>query len=365
MLSDVLEFHECAGRLAAEQGVSRPGPEAINCRFDHTDWVPADHGDPCSLLAQSRASVERTSGTTDICNLYISAYPIDGRLHIRSRIDASVPGAPGGAELVTLIEAILVHASVSDDLSFQTAELLATEPWRPGTRWARIDDVWVDLDFLTHRLQEHPEVSNADVREENGQVTAYVGTDLEPWELRDFLLSTDSGRNAIVSPHHFVIDRTDGVRVASSGVDRPMLAPEGAAQQSLRDAVAGANELADLTMADSYLATGSRLHLAPRVLALVQKCGFEGITVDDLRRPMSLTALAGRRGGSPVNRAGRSPGKAARKPKSRRTMNVSPEVGPKIRFQLPGSSSTDKPCYIVCRATGEASTVNGSVKCSV
>jgi hypothetical protein len=183
---------------------------------------------------------------------------------------------------------------VSDDLCFQAAELLATEPWRPGTRWARIDDVWIDLDFLTQRLQEHPEVGDADVREENGRLTAYVSTNIQDWRLRDFLLSTDSGRNAIVSPHHFVIDRTDGVRVTGSGVERPMLAPEGAAEQSLKDAVAEANELADLTMADSYLATGSRLHLAPRVLALLRNSGFEGITVDDLCRPMSLTALAGR-----------------------------------------------------------------------
>uniref|UniRef100_A0AAU3GQ40 Condensation domain-containing protein n=1 Tax=Streptomyces sp. NBC_01401 TaxID=2903854 RepID=A0AAU3GQ40_9ACTN len=292
---DVLEFHESAGRIEAERGGFLPGPEAISCTLDGIEWEDTEPGsDPRTMLADSRVSIERTNGFADVCNLYISAYAEEGRLHIHSRIDASVVGARDSAGLVKLIEAILVHASVSGDLTFPAAESLAGDPWRPDARWARVDGVWVDLDFLTGRLQEHPAVHHAEVREEHDRLTAFVSTDLEPWELRDFLLSTDNGRNAVLSPHHFVIRRPDGDTVAGSGVDRPMLAPRGAAEKALRDAVAEANDLAGPTMAGTYLTVGGRLHLAPRVLSLLLDSGFEGIAVMDLRRPTSLVALAGR-----------------------------------------------------------------------
>ncbi len=295
MSFDVLEFHECAGRVEAERGGFLPGPEAISCTLDGVEWERAEPGgDPRALLADSRVSIGRSNDFCDVCNLYISAYPVEGRLHITSAADASVVGDRDAAGLVRLIEAILVHASISGDLAFPAAEALAADPWRPGARWARTDGVWVDLDFLTDRLREHPAVHHADVREEHGRLTAHVSADLQPWELRDFLLSTDNGRNAVVSPHHFVIRRADAVTVAGSGVDRPMLAPRGAAEQALRDAVAEANELADPTMAGTYLTVGGRLHRVPRVLSLLLDAGFEGIEVADLRRPTSLVALAGR-----------------------------------------------------------------------
>ncbi|MFJ8752657.1 condensation domain-containing protein [Streptomyces sp. NPDC102441] len=295
MSFDVLEFHECAGRVEAERGSFLPGPEAISLTFDGIELGSADPGtDPRAMLPDSRVSTERTNEFTDVCNLYISAYPVDGQLHIHSRIDASVVGARDSTGLVRLIEAILVHASVSGDLSFPAARSLAADPWRPGARWTRADGVWVDLDFLADRLQEHPAVDRADVREEGQRITAYVSTDLDPWELRDFLLSTDNGRNAVLSPHHFVIRRADAVTVSGSGADRPMLAPEGAAGRALREAVAEANDLDGPTMAGTYLTVGGRLCLAPRVLALLLDRGFEGIAVEDLRRPTSLTALAGR-----------------------------------------------------------------------
>ncbi|HJP72787.1 MAG TPA: condensation domain-containing protein [Pseudonocardiaceae bacterium] len=295
MSFDVLEFHECAGRTEAERGSFLPGPEVINSTFDGVELDAANPGgDPLSLLAQSRVSIERTNDFTDVCNVYVSAYPAEERLRIQSRIDAAVVGTEDSAGLVRLIESILVQACTSGDLSFAAAESLASDPWRPGARWARIDGVWVDLDFLADRLREHPAVRHADVRVEQDRVTAHVRGDLAPWELRDFLLSTDNGRNAVLSPPHFVISRTDGVTVAGSGVERPMLAPAGAAEQALRDAVAEANGLAELTMAGTYLTVGGRLHLAPRVLFLLRDRGFEGITVTDLRRPTSLVALASR-----------------------------------------------------------------------
>ena len=292
---DVLEFHESMGRIAAERGGFLGGPEVISCVFDGVDWESVEAGgDPTDRLADSRLFPIRKNEPEDTCNLYISAYPVEGRLYIHSRIDSSIVGTGDGTGLVRLIEAILVHASASGDLTFRAAESLATAPWRPGARWTRIDGVWVDLDFLTDRLLEHPAVRRADVREEDGRLTAHVGADLQPWELRDFLLSTDNGRNAVLSPQHFVIRRTDEATVAGSGVDRPTLAPAGAAEQALRNAVAEANELAEPTMAGTYLTVGGRLLLAPRVLSLLMDRGFEGLAVDDFRRPTSLAALAGR-----------------------------------------------------------------------
>lgn len=295
MSFDVLEFHESAGRLEAERGAFLPGPEAISVTFDEFDLDSVrPGGDPVALLAESRLSFARTNHFTDVCNLYVSAEPVDGQLRIESRIDADAAGARDDAGIVRLIEAILVHASTSGDLTFAQAEALATDPWRPGERWARIDGVWVDLDFLTARIKEHPLVRHAEVREEDGQVTARVSAELEPWELRDFLLSTDNGRNAVLSPPHFVVQRDGGATVSGSGADRPVVEPDGPAGHALRDAVAKANDLAELTMAGTYLTVGGRLHLAPRVLSLLRDNGFEGIAVEDLRRPASLRALAGR-----------------------------------------------------------------------
>jgi hypothetical protein len=254
MSFDVMEFYECAGRIETERGSFLFGPESINCTFDGIEPEPAEPGDDLlAVLADSRVSIDRINGFSDLCNLYIGVYPAEGRLHLYSAIDAAVPGGRYDAGLVKLIEAILVHAATSGDLTFPAAEALAIDPWRPGGRWARIDGVWVDLDFLTDRLLEHPAVHHADVREESDRVTAYVSADLQPWELRDFLLSTDNGRNAMVSPPHFVVRRSDAVTVAGPGADRPMLVPEGAAEQALRNAVAKANDLADLTMAGTYL----------------------------------------------------------------------------------------------------------------
>jgi hypothetical protein len=295
MSFDVLEFHECAGRIEAERGGFLPGPESISCTVDGIEWESADlAGDPRAALADSRLSVRRTNDVTDVCNLYIGAEPVEGRLRIETRVDASVGGEQESARLAALIEAILVQASISGDLSFPAALALAAEPWRPGPRWARIDGVWVDLDFLAARLQEHPAVRQADVRAEDGRLTAHVSADLQPWQLRDFLLSTDNGRGAVLSPHHFVVRGTDAVLVEGSGVDRPALAPRGAAQRALRDAIAEANDLVEPTMAGTYLTVGGRLHLAPRVLSALRAGGFEGIEIADLRRPASLSTLAGR-----------------------------------------------------------------------
>ncbi|WP_160313062.1 condensation domain-containing protein [Nocardiopsis sp. RV163] len=295
MSFDVLEFHERAGRVEAERGAFLPGPESISCTLEGIESIPAEPGgDPRALLADSRVSTSRSNDSWDACNLYLRAYLVEGRLHIDSAIDASVVGDRDSAGLVKLTEAILVHAAVSGDLAFGEAESLAADPWRPGAGWAKVDGVWVDLGFLTERLQEHPAVHHAEVREEHGRLTAYVSADLQPWELRDFLLSTDNGRNAVLSPHRFVIRRTDAATVAGSGADRPMLAPEGAAEQALKDAVAGANGLSDPTMAGTYLTVGGRLHLVPHVLSLLRDGGFEGIGVADLRSPTSLVALAGR-----------------------------------------------------------------------
>lgn len=295
MSFDVLEFHECAGRIEAERGSFLPGPESISCTLEGIESIPTEPGgDPRAALTDSRVFTSRSNDSWDACNLYLRAYLVDGRLHINSAIDATVVGGRDSAGLVKLTEAILVHAAVSGDLAFGEAEALATDPWRPSGRWARVDGVWVDLDFLTERLQEHPAVHDADVREEHDRLTAYVSADLQPWELRDFLLSTDNGRNAVLSPHRFVIRRTEAATVTGSGVDRPMLAPEGAAEEALKDAVAGANGLTDPTMAGTYLTVGGRLHLVPRVLSLLRESGFEGIEVTDLRSPTSLVTLAGR-----------------------------------------------------------------------
>jgi hypothetical protein len=302
---DVLEFHECAGRIDAERGSFLSGPEVVGSMIYGVDWDSVDRsGDPRALLSKSQVVLERTNGFGDGCNLYITAYAEEGRLYIHSRFDASIAGARDDAGFVTLIEAILVHASVSGDLAFEEVEALAADPWQPGARWAMIDSVWVDLDCLTDRLRAHPAVHNADVREEDGRVTAHVGTDLQPWELRDFLLSTDNGRSAVLSPHHFVVDRTDGTTVAGSGADRPMKAPAGAAEEALSHAVGEANSLTGLTMAGTYLTVGGRLHLAPRVFSLLRDGGFEGITVEDLCRPTSLTALAHRLRQIPEERVG-------------------------------------------------------------
>lgn len=295
MAFDVLEFHECAGRAEAGRGSFLPGPEVVNCTFDGVELEPARPGvDPRDLLSRSRLTLERTNHFADVCNLYVSAYPVDARLLIEARVDSAVPGADDVAGLVRLIEAILVQACARGDLTFDEAEALATDPWRPGPRWSAIDDVWVDLDFLAHRLREHPGVRHADVREEDGRVTAHVDADLEPWELRDFLLSTDNGRNAVVSPPLFAVSRADGSVVTGSGVDRPEVEPVDAAGHALRDAVAKANGLTGPTMAGTYLTNGGRLHLVPRVLALLLDCGFEGLEVADFRRPASLLVLAGR-----------------------------------------------------------------------
>lgn len=292
---DVLEFHECAGRNDAERGSFLSGPEVVGSTIYGVDWDSMDQSsDPRALLAKSQVVLERTNGFGDGCNLYISAYAEEGQVYIHSRFDASIAGARDDAGFVTLIEAILVHASVSGDLAFEEAEALATDRWQPGARWALIDSVWVDLDCLTDRLRAHPAVRSADVGEEDGRVTARVGTNLQPWELRDFLLSTDNGRSAVLSPHHFVVERTDGTTVSGSGVDRPMKAPAGAAEKALSDAVGEANNLTGPTMAGTYLTVGGRLHLAPRVFSLLRDSGFEGLTVEDLRRPTSLTALARR-----------------------------------------------------------------------
>ncbi|GAA4956841.1 condensation domain-containing protein [Actinoplanes utahensis] len=295
MSFDVLEFHESAGRTEAERGGFLPGPESISLILDGVDWPAARAGsDPRDLLADSRVSAYRTNESWDVCNLYLGAETIEGRLHIEARFDASVMDERDSLRLVRLIEAILVEAATSGDLTFADARSLAAEPWRPDGRWARAGGAWVDLDFLAGRLREHPAVREAGVHDEQGRVTAHVSADLQPWELRDFLLSTDNGRTAVLSPHHFVVTRTDGETVEGSGVDRPMLSPSSAAQRALRYAVAEANDLDELSMAATYLTAGGRLHLAPRVLSLLRERGFEGLTVAELRRPTSLTALAGR-----------------------------------------------------------------------
>ncbi len=292
---DVLEFHEAAGRVEVERGTFLSGPEAVSCRFEGIDWEAADPSvDPRDLLDRSQVSVGRLNEYYNLCNVFISASPFEGRLQIHAAVDAAVASDRDVVGLVRLVEAILVHASAAGDLAFPSAEALAAQRWRPGARWTRISGVWVDLDFLADRLREHPAVHDAEVREDQGVVTAHVGADLEPWELRDFLLSTDNGRCATASPHHFVVRRGDGGTVAGSGVQRPARAPRGPAEQALVEAVAEANRLVGPTMAGTYLTVGGRLHHGPRVLSLLRDAGFDGIAVADLRRPTSLVALAGR-----------------------------------------------------------------------
>lgn len=292
---DVLEFHEGAGRVEAERGTFLAGPEAVSCRFDGIDWEASHPGvDPRALLTRSRVTVGRMNEFHNLCNLFVSASPVEGRLQIHAAIDEAIAGDRDVVGLVRLIEAILVHASAAGDLAYPEAEALAPERWRPGARWTRIGGVWVDLDFLADRLREHPAIHGAEVREDQGVVTAHVDADLEPWELRDFLLSTDNGRCAMASPHHFVVRRADGRTVAGSGAQRPARAPRGPAEQALMRAVAEANGLVGLTMAGTYLTVGGRLHHGPRVLSLLWDNGFDGISVADLRRPTSLVALAGR-----------------------------------------------------------------------
>ncbi|MCC2321233.1 condensation domain-containing protein [Cellulomonas xiejunii] len=292
---DVLEFHECVARLEAERGAFLPGPEAISVTFHDValEQVEPDV-DLRDLLPRSRTTVYRTAESWDVCNLYVGASTVDGRLLIEARLDGSVMQERDSAQLATSIEAILVHAAAHGDLTRAQADALTAGPPRPRTRSARIGEVDVDLDLLTERLLGHPAVERADVRAEHGRLTADVTANLEPWQLRDLLLSADSGRTAVMSPDRFVVRRPDGRVVTGSGVDRPVLAPEGPAETALRDAVAQANGLAAPTMAGTYLGVGGRLHLAPRVLSLLRDGGWAGLTVADLRRPTSLVTLSGR-----------------------------------------------------------------------
>ncbi|WP_081680745.1 condensation domain-containing protein [Cellulomonas sp. URHD0024] len=295
MSFDVLGFYETAGQVLAERGTFLPAPEIVSPTLDGVDFESLEPGgDPRALRADSRMVTYQTNEPAgEGCNLYVGAFGVEGRLLIEVRLDGSVMGEDDSAALATLIESILVHAAASGDLSFTEAEGLATRRWRPEAGEARVGDLWVDRGFLSARLLEHPAVQHADVREEGDELTAYVTADIEPWQLRDFLLSTDNGRTAFLSPQQFVVRRSDGSTVAGPGTDRPALAPEGAAEHALRDAVAGANELTELRMSGTYLTVGGRLHSAPRVLSLLKDSGFDGLTVADLRRPMSLVALAG------------------------------------------------------------------------
>jgi hypothetical protein len=293
---DVMEFHECAARLEVETGRFLGHPEVVNCMIDDLPSKPPEPGcDLRALLADSQASVSRTDDqATGVCHLLIGIFPMPEGLRIRIFVDESDLDEQGAVELARLVEAILVNGAVHGDLTFAAAEQLTENPWRPDSaRWAKVEGAWVDLDVISAILGDHPEVHDADVRAEEGRITAYVTADLEPWALRDHVLSRQNGRNAVVSPHCFVVRGGDSAIVTGDGLHRPMLLPRQRAEQVLRDAVAQANALTELSMADTYLTAGGRLHLAPRVLSLLSGAGFHGLTIADLRRPASLAVLAG------------------------------------------------------------------------
>lgn len=300
---DVLELHECAGRVEAGRGAYLPGPEAVSVTVDAAELeAPPPGVDLRDLLAESRTTTRRTDESWDVCNVYVGAYPVDGRLLIDARFDGSLLGVEDSAALAGLIEAVLVHAATHGDLTLDEVRALATRRLRPTPGTVRVGDVRVDLDALSARLLEHPAVQRAEVRVRDGRLTAHVTGDAEPWQLRDHLLSTDNGRGATVVPEYFEVRRRDGSTVTGPGVDAattardgaPPPAPCGATERALRDAVAQANGLDEVATSGTYLTVGGRLHLAPRVLALLREAGFEGLTLAALRRPTSLAALAGR-----------------------------------------------------------------------
>lgn len=290
---DVLEFSETAGRIAAERGHHLPGPEVVSCTFDGIDWdaVPLDR-DLEAIVASSRLRPIRTNLPQDVCNVYVRSHAVDERISIQSRTDSATARMADPGDLVRLIESILVQAAAHGPLSFDAAARLARAPWRPDGRWGRLGDVWVDLDSLAMRLEEHPGVRNAQVEESEDGITAFVRADLEPWELRDFMLCTDNGRSAVVSPRHFIIERSNGTTITGQGVERPPVLPATAAEQALHDALSRTQGLGSATCAGTYLGVGGRLMLVPRVLADLRAQDYEGITVEDFRRPISLRALA-------------------------------------------------------------------------
>jgi Condensation domain len=297
MYFDVLEFHECAGRVEVEMGRFLHSPEVVNCMLDDFSCEPLEPGvDLLNLLDTSHATTSRTNDPPmGVCNLFVGVLPMNGKTRIRLFVDESLLDEQGGVAFVELVEAIVIHAAVHRDLTFSAAELLAVNAWRPdGPHWANVDGVWVDLDFISSVLRDHPAVHDADVRVEDGKITAHVAADMEPWELRSHVLSRGNGRNATVSPHHFVVRRSDAATVTGTGLRRPILLPRQRAEQALRDAIVEANGLkeSELSMADTYISAGGRLHLIPRVLSLLVGEGFQGLTVADLRRPASLFVLA-------------------------------------------------------------------------
>jgi hypothetical protein len=274
----------------------QPSPEAINCMMAGFQAAPVrPDDDPRAALASSELSSWRSvDPLRDICALYVSVVSEPGWQRISVAGDEASLGAAESVALARLIEAVLV-AAADGDLGFTAARSLAADRWRPdGPGWARTDDGWVDVDALITLMRSHPAVREADLRVEGGALVAYALGDLDPWQLRDFVLATDNGRNAVLSPHRFVIRDPAGGTRAGDGRDRPLVPPDGPAAQALRDAVVKANGLGDLSMADTYLGAGGRLHLVPRVLALLADAGYTGLRAADLRRPASLGILAGR-----------------------------------------------------------------------
>lgn len=294
MSFDVLEFHEQAGRLAVSRGLFMPCPEAVNCMLGDLPAEPVEaRPDPRTLHQLSEPETWRTNDQLrDVCSLYVSALAVGEYLDIGVAIDESYLSSDGCAAVVRLIERILIGAATNDDLTFAAAEAVAGERAAPAApRWCRVDDVWVDLDFLGGLLREHPAVQAADVRAEEGMLVAHVIGDVQPLELRDVVLSTDNGRGAVLSPHRFVIHGTDGAAVDEGP---PRHAPDGPAERALASAVAGANGLTALSITDTYLTAGGRLHMGAQVVQLLADAGYEGLKLADLRRPTSLRVLAGR-----------------------------------------------------------------------
>jgi condensation domain-containing protein len=294
MSFDVLEFHEQAAQVEAARGVFSPRSESINCILSGLSAEPVDAiPDPQVTLVDSELDIWQSNDPVrDTCSLYVTAVAAGEDLAIAVAVDESYLGTQECAALVRLIERILVEAAATDNLTFAAAEAFAggrriLDP----ARWQRVDDLWVDVHFLASVLDEHPAVQAAAVCLEEGTLVAYVTGDVQPWELRDHLLSRDNGRGPVMSPHRFVVTTMDGSAVTET---LPQRAPERSAERALASAVATANGLAAPSTANSYLTAGGRLYQVPRVLSLLVQAGYDGLTPADLRRPASLRALAGR-----------------------------------------------------------------------
>jgi hypothetical protein len=340
---DVLQFRELEARVSLDRGIRFRSDTFVNLRplESALTKAAASHATPGhlnELLAQTGVSVNRYERTDYKGNLWISADSTEQGLVIFASADESALPAQDVEQLLRAVELILVRAATAGGLSFDEAERLAGGRWKPPDgRWALAEGSWVHLDVIESLLREHPAVSSAgvfaDTIDAETRITGYVTTAtpaLEPADLRDFLLSVMDLRHAAAAPHHFVICRQpdpDGgtgpdaaagpepgtesgipaaatrtrqtwamrqVLNAGDGLGRRIVPPTDPAQRAMHEAVARANQPADISLADNYVVGGGRLHQVPRVLALLGELGFTGVDPDDFGRPCSLSALATR-----------------------------------------------------------------------